>query len=334
MSTPTNPTSPEPTAHLPWQPGTTPLMLAPMQGLTNRGLRGLFADWVKPDVLFTEFMRVRPGSKRPLSAVDQDEAASAAETDRAPLVVQLIGRDTEALLAAAEAAQAAGARHLNINLGCPYGRMNLGSAGGALLKDPSGLADHLRGLRAVCRGSFSVKVRSGYDDPEQIFGLLPLFEECGVDFLVIHPRTVVQKYTGWADHRITARLVTSTKLPVIANGDVTTAAEGLALLRDSGAAGLMLGRGAIRDPLLFERLRGLAPAEPARGERAREIRYYIGELRDRYRLLFRGGDHQVLIKLKTVLTMLRHDPDFSRPIGKLLRTHTLEAFSELLEYLE
>jgi len=331
MSTAANP---DPTNLLPWQPGTVPLMLAPMQGLTNQGLRGLFADWVKPDVLFTEFMRVRPGSRKPLSAVDKEEAATAAATDRAPLVVQLIGRDTEALLAAATAAQEAGARHLNINLGCPYGRMNLGSAGGALLKDPSQLEEHLRGLRAVCRGSFSVKVRSGYDDPEQIFGLLPLFEDCGVDFLVIHPRTVVQKYGGWADHRITARLAVVSKIPVIANGDVTSAAEGLALLAASGAAGLMLGRGAIRDPLLFQRLRGLAPAEPSRPERATALRYYITELRSRYLLLFRGGDSQVLVKLKTVLTMLRTDPDFSRPIGKLLRSHTLETFSELLENLQ
>lgn len=322
--------SPELTHPLPWQPGTVPLMLAPMQGLTNHGLRGLFCDWVKPDVVFTEFIRVRPGSKRPLSEVDHDEAS---HRDRViPLVVQLIGRDSEALVAAAVAAQEIGAQHLNINLGCPYGRMNLGSAGGALLKDPTGLAERLSGLRRVIRGSFSVKVRSGYDDPEQIFGLLPLFEECGVDYLVIHPRTVVQKYSGRADHLITARLVAATSLPVIANGDVTTAAEGLALLAESGAAGLMLGRGAIRDPLIFQRLRGLAPAGPDRAERSAEIRYYITELAGRYRPIFRG-EAQVLIKLKTVLAMLGEDPDFSRQVRKMLRCHALPSMLELLESL-
>jgi len=319
-----------PATHLPWQPGTVPLMLAPMQGLTNHGLRSLFCDWVRPEVVFTEFIRVRPGSKRPLSEVDRDEASRHHQV--IPLVVQLIGRDSEALVAAAVAAQELGAHHLNINLGCPYGRMTLGSAGGALLKDPVGLAERLTALRRVIRGSFSVKVRSGYDDPEQIFKLVVLFEECGVDYLVIHPRTVVQKYSGRADHRITARLVAATRLPVIANGDVTTAAEGLALLADSGAAGLMLGRGAIRDPLLFQRLRGLAPAEPARSERAAEIRYYISRLADNYRPIFRG-DAQVLIKLKTVLAMLREDPDFSRPVRKMLRCHDLAAMLELLENL-
>lgn len=315
---------------LPWQPGTVPLMLAPMQGLTNRGLRGLFCEWVQPDVVFTEFIRVRPGSRRPLSSVDQQEAAD--RDSRVPLVVQLIGRDSAALVAAAVAAQAAGAGHLNINLGCPYGRMSLGSAGGALLKDPSGLAERLSGLRRVITGSFSVKARSGYDDPEQIFQLLPLFEECGVDYLVLHPRTVVQKYGGRADHRITARVVAATRLPVIANGDVTTAAEGLALLAASGAAGLMLGRGAIRDPLIFQRLRGRAPAEPAGAARAAELRYYVSELAARYRLIFQG-DGQVLVKLKTVLSLLREDPEFSRPVRKMLRCGTLAAMLELLENL-
>jgi len=262
--------------------------------------------------------------------VDQDEASQ--RHCVIPLVVQLIGRDGAALVAAAVAAQALGAQHLNINLGCPYGRMNLGSAGGALLKDPSGLAERLTGLRRVIQGSFSVKVRSGYDDPEQIFGLLPLFEDCGVDYLIIHPRTVVQKYGGWADHRITTRMVAATRLPVIANGDVTTTAEGLALLQESGAAGLMLGRGAIRDPLLFERLRGNAPAEPDRADRAQEIRYYIGELQGRYRRIFHG-DQQVLIKLKTVLAMLSVDADFSRPVRKMLRCHSLDVMLELLESL-
>ncbi|NTV14544.1 MAG: tRNA-dihydrouridine synthase family protein [Desulfobulbaceae bacterium] len=306
-------------------------MLAPMQGLTNRGLRGLFRDWVKPDLVFTEFIRVRPGSRRPFSAVDQDEAS---DNDHAiPLVVQLIGRDREALVASALAAQAAGARHLNINLGCPYGRMNLGSAGGALLKCPAELPEQLASLRRVVNGTFSVKIRSGYDDPEQIFNLLPLFEDSGVDYLIIHPRTVVQKFSGRADHRITARMVAATRLPVIANGDVTTAAEGLALLRDSGAAGLMLGRGAIRDPLIFERLRGRSPAEPDRSSRAAEIRYYMSELADRYRTIFRG-DSQVLVKLKTVLSMNREDQEFSRPIGKILRAKTLATFTELLDNLE
>jgi tRNA-dihydrouridine synthase len=315
---------------LPWPAGVRPLMLAPMQGLTNRGLRGVFCDWIKPDVVFTEFIRVRPGSRQPLSESDRLEAGD--RRGGIPLVAQLIGRDTEALVAAARAAGEAGATHLNINLGCPYGRMSLGSAGGALLKNPAGLDLRLSRLRRVASGSFSVKVRSGYDDPEQILQLLPLFADCGVDFLILHPRTVVQKFTGCADHRITARVVAATSLPVIANGDVTTAEQGHRLLAETGAAGLMLGRGAIRDPRLFQRLRGEAPAAPARAERAAELRYYISTLAERYEQIF-NGDTQLLNKLKTVLAMLREDPEFSRPVRGMLRSKSPATMLGLLESL-
>jgi len=315
---------------LPWQPGTHPLMLAPMQGLTNRALRTLFCEWIKPDVVFTEFIRVRPGSRKPISQVDQLEVS--ASNPSVPLVTQLIGRDVSALVAAAEAAQEAGARHLNINLGCPYGRMNAGSAGGALLKNPGNLAQSLKALRAVTLGSFSVKVRSGYDDPEQIFSLLPVFEECGIDFLVLHPRTVVQKFSGSADHHLTARVINTTSIPVIANGDITTASEGHRLMAETGAAGLMLGRGAIRDPLLFKRLRGEAPENPARPERVSELQYYLRELTRGYREIF-SGDPQVLCKLKTVMNMLREDELLGQQIRKILRAKSLERFTFLVEIM-
>lgn len=316
--------------HLPWQPGDTPLMLAPMQGLTNRALRSLFGEWARPDIMFTEFIRIRPGSKKAISPVDHLEAGSTSKD--IPLVVQLIGKDTAGLEAAARAAQEEGAVHLNLNLGCPFGRMNSNSAGGALLKHPEGLDQRLKILRNCIEGSFSVKVRSGYDDPEQTLSLLPIFEECGVDFIVLHPRTVIQKYGGRADHQLTARMVKKTGLPVIANGDITTAAEGEMVLQTTGAAGLMIGRGAIRDPLIFERLRGNAPRQPTRSERAAELKYYITELADRYLDIFQGNS-QALNKLKTILSMLREDEFFGKQIGKVLRSNNLERFLSLVEKL-
>lgn len=316
---------------LPWQPEDgCPLMLAPMQGLTNRALRSLFAEWVKPDIMFTEFIRVRPGSRKGISQVDRLEAGSGSKD--IPLVVQLIGKETVALVAAAQAAQEQGAVHLNLNLGCPFGRMNSGSAGGALLKHSEGLEQRLASLRACTTGSLSVKVRSGYDDPEQIFALLPIFENSGMDFVVLHPRTVLQKYSGEADHELTARVVSSTRLPVIANGDVITAEGGRQVVRETGAAGLMVGRGAIRDPMIFQRLRGAAPQEPSRSERSAELQYYITELTSRYREIFQG-DNQALNKLKTILNMLGDDPLFGSQVRKVLRAKNLESFTILAKQL-
>jgi len=315
---------------LPWQPGTTPLMLAPMQGLTNRALRAYFIEHVRPDVIFTEFMRVNTApAGAGLTAADLRDIAS--EQEGVPLVVQLVGHGREALVLAARAAQEGGAAHINLNMGCPYGRMGGGLTGGGMLRRPDDLAEVIPALREAIDGSFSIKIRAGYDDPDQILSLLPLFESSGVDFLVLHPRTVVQKYDGVADHGVTARVVRETRLPVIANGDIRNAADGGRMLGETGAAGLMLGRGAIGDPSLFLRLRGLGNCEPGREERRRELGRYLREVLTRYGQLF-CGDTQVLNKVKEILAYL-DDPELSKPLKELQRAKTLRAFEAALHGL-
>lgn len=315
----------------PWLAGHPPLMLAPMQGLTNRALRALFIDWVRPDTVFTEFMRVNPGGARqPLRAGDLREVA--ATEGGVPLVVQLIGHDHEALVAAAVGAQEAGAVHINLNLGCPYGRMTSGLTGGGMLRRPEALAELIPALRRVIAGTFSVKVRAGYDDPRQILTLLPLFESAGVDFLVLHPRTVVQEYEGRADHAVTASVVRQTRMPVIANGDIRSAADGLRVLGETGAAGLMLGRGAIADPLLFQRLRGKAPAEPSGEERVAMLQRYLGELLKGYGGMF-CGETQVLGKIKGVLATM-DDPHLAKVLKTLKKARTVRVFTDVLNGLQ
>lgn len=315
---------------LPWQPDTTPLMLAPMQGLTNRGLRDLFARWVQPDTLFTEFMRVAPGETgKRLSATDLQEMAP--HEAGIPLVVQLIGHGTGALVEAAEIAQENGAVHINLNLGCPFGRMTTGLTGGGILQQPELLQELIPALRAAVSGSFSVKLRSGHTDPQQIFSLLRLFEDSKVDFLVLHPRTVVQEYEGLADHTITARVVQATGIPVIANGDVRSAAEGLQLLEQTRAAGLMLGRGAIADPLLFQRLRQRVTEQPDRTERAAMLRFYLAALLDRYQGIF-CGEQQILGKVKSVFACM-DDPAFTRQIKGLKKATSIGKFLDLVQQL-
>ena len=113
---------------LPWDSEQKPLMLAPLQGLTNRATRSLFIDWVRPDVVFTEFMRVSSVGRKHLSKNDLKEAVST--TGGVPLVAQLVGNNSQALVKAAEHAEAAGALHINLNMGCPYGRTASGASGG------------------------------------------------------------------------------------------------------------------------------------------------------------------------------------------------------------
>ena len=301
-------------------------MLAPMQGVTNRALRTLFINRVRPDVVFTEFVRAQADIQKCISDSDRREIDIGCNTT--PLVVQLIGSNIDFLVAAADTVQELGAEHLNINLGCPYGRMTKSTAGGALLKTPADLPLMLKSLRKTVLGSFSVKIRSGYEDPSQLLSLITIFEDCGIDFLIVHPRTVQQQFNGLADHNVTAAVVRQTSLPVIANGDIWTVADGDRVLSQTGAAGLMLGRGAIADPLLFERLRGNYAALSTPAQRAEELRDYLQELLARYQELF-CGDQQVLWKMKEVLTFIK-DPWFAKQMRKLKKTKSLAEFSSTL----
>jgi len=315
---------------LPWLPGETPLMLAPMQGLTNRALRSLFVKWVRPDVVCTEFMRVNPvAAKKRLAPGDLREISPS--EGGVPLVVQLIGHGREALVSAAQAAQDAGAVHINLNMGCPYGRMTSGLTGGGMLKRPELLEEIIMALREAITGTFSVKLRAGYEDPEQVFSLLPLFEAANLDFLVLHPRTVRQAYNGFADHGITGEVVKRTSIPVITNGDIRSSAAGLRILKETGAAGLMLGRGGIGEPMLFERLRGRASAEPDCQERRAMLRRYLSDLLPLYSDLF-CGDSQVLGKIKGVVANVV-DPGLDRELKQLTRAKTLSLFREALKDL-
>lgn len=307
---------------LPWS-GTEPvLMLAPMQGLTNRAMRACMIEHSAPDVVFTEFVRVQAKSRKRVTRSDLKEISE--HRSPVPLVVQLIGHGAEALAEAARMVQDAGAEYLNLNLGCPYGRMTSGATGGELLRDPLKLAELLHALRKAVPGSFSVKCRAGYDDPRQIFELLPIYEDAGIDFLILHPRTVEQQYRGHADHEITAEVVSKTELPVIANGDINTAERGKLLLDQAGVAGLMLGRSALADSLLFRRLRGELPAEVNEKQRREDVYDFIDDLLPRYQELF-CGDRQALMKMKDVLNFIP-DEELQRDLGRMKRAKDIETF--------
>ena len=296
------------TTRLPWGTNPYPLLLAPMQGITNRGLREVFGTTVRPDALFTEFVRVRPGAAIPVSNVDFIEATT--EVPGIPLVVQVIGSADEGVVEATRDLVARGVQHINVNMGCPWGRMTSVLAGGGMFRAPETVEPMLRELREIVPGSLSVKTRTGIDDERQIFDVMPAFEAAGIDFLVVHARTVQQKYTGVANHDLTREIVERTGVPVIANGDVESVADASQVMERTEAAGLMLGRGAVADPWLFNRIRGTAPARPDGPQRQRELAQHLTLLLDAYEGIFHG-DAQILAKLKSVVALIQ-DPDQAR----------------------
>lgn len=297
-----------------------------MQGLTNRALRGVYAETAKPDLLFTEFVRVRPRAKVMVARSDFTEAL--ATSPGIPLIVQVIGCAEEGVVAATRELVDRGVQHINVNMGCPFGRMTSVLAGGGMFRSPETVEPMLRELRTIVPGSLSVKTRMGLDDERQLFEILPAFENGGVDFLIVHARTVKQKYQGAANHTITQELVESTSLPVIANGDIRNPEQARQVLAQTGAQGLMLGRGAIADPKLFERIRGNAEPEPETLQHKREIAAHLAQLLEAYKEVF-CGDAQVLSKLRETFAHFS-DPNLRRFGRKLAKRKLLAEVSSML----
>jgi len=301
-------------------------MLAPMQGLTNRGLRAVYAKTARPDVLFTEFVRVAARGQSLITHSDLLEATTC--PPGIPLVVQVIGCLDEGVLEATRLLVDRGVEHINVNMGCPFGRMNSVLAGGGMFKHPDTIEPMLTQMRKLVPGSLSVKTRTGLEDEREILPLLPAFENAGIDFLVVHSRTVRQKYKGQANHDLTREIVASTQLPVIANGDITDPQRAAQVLEHTQAAGLMLGRGAIADPRLFERIRGTEPERPLGPSNQKQLKKHLLALLEEYEKLF-CGDAQVLSKMKETLVHIKQ-PDVARWAKKLVKRRTLTDFRMML----
>ncbi len=302
-------------------------MLAPMQGLTNRALREVYGRLAKPDVLFTEFVRVRPKAKKMVADADFIEAT--ARVPGVPLVVQVIGCADDGVVDAVRELVSRGVEHINVNMGCPFGRMTSVLAGGGMFKHPETVYPMLAALREIVPKSLSVKTRLGIDNPRSIFSVLDSFAKAHVDFVVVHSRTVRQKYKGNADHKLSREVVQTASMPVIANGDIRSVSDADRVLAQTQAAGLMLGRGAIADHKLFERIRGHAPENPSVEERTQEVLARLRALLAGYREIF-CGDSQVMTKFKEVVAHI-DDPGLAKLMKRLRRAKSCDQLQQVLK---
>jgi tRNA-dihydrouridine synthase len=228
-----------------------------------------------PDIYVTEYLRVHRDShpeKWILRSIRD------LETEK-PIMAQMIGNDPEHLVRTAKEIQrlvpCAG---IDINLGCPAPTVCGKQAGGALLRNHELIRRIAVELRPIVQGRLTIKTRIGFETPAEFDSLLELFATLPLDSLAIHGRTVRERYQSDVHTAEIARAVAALPFPVFANGSIVSVASARAMLRKSGAAGLMIGRGAIRDPWLFDGIRDdLAGREPQR-RRLHEVLAYLREL--------------------------------------------------------
>jgi tRNA-dihydrouridine synthase B len=252
------------------------LALAPMQDVTDLPFWRLMAEYGGADVYYTEYFRVHRDShleKWILESLTQNPTGR-------PAIAQMIGNDIPSLVRTARELQQYPIAAIDLNLGCPAPVVYRKCAGGGLLREPERIDAILGALREAVSIRFTVKTRVGFDDPAVFERLLPIFARHSLDLLTVHGRTVADMYRGGIRHDLIAQAVASLPCPVLANGNVNSAAEGLEALRLTGAHGLMIGRGAIANPWIFEQIRGLRRGEAVTEATGPEILGYIRRLYD------------------------------------------------------
>ena len=185
-----------------------------------------------------------------------------------PAVMQIMGRAPALLADAASLAEAAGASGIDLNFGCPSSQVTRHGAGGAILKDPELAREIVRQVRAAVKTPVSVKMRAGWDSPDEMPGLLNAIADAGPDLIALHFRTVAEQYlalpSGERERRFAmAAEQLNGRCPWLMNGDFATAEEMRQTAERFGAAGAMAARGFLRDPGLFRRAYGLDAPDAA-----------------------------------------------------------------------
>jgi tRNA-dihydrouridine synthase B len=198
--------------------------------------------------------------------------------DEHPLAIQLFGSDPGPMAEAARMVQEAGADIVDLNFGCPVKKVTRTGAGATLLEDPD-LAPRLVGAVAEAVDlPVSVKLRRGVPNGSRsCLELGPRLVEAGAASLTLHPRSAQQMYTGTADHSLTAELVSLVDVPVVASGDIVSRAKAQAVLATTGAAAVMVGRGAQGNPWVLRQIIEGGSREPTREEVAAELVLFIRE---------------------------------------------------------
>lgn len=211
----------------------------------------------------------RPDTPRPAAQSDAGQGGTPTGT-WVPTSVQIAGRDARWMAEAARIAEAGGAPIIDINMGCPAKKVTSGYSGSALMKTPDHALALIEAVTAAVSVPVTLKLRLGWDDDSRNAARIARrAEAAGVRMIAVHGRTRCQFYAGRADWGAIGEVVRAVSVPVIANGDIVDSASARAALAASGAAGVMVGRGARGRPWVLAEiaadLNGAAPPQRPRG---------------------------------------------------------------------
>jgi len=280
-------------------------VLAPMAGVTDTIFRRFIRNLGGCGLIMTEFtsshgVSASLGARKPTRTLRY----LAFDPEEHPISAQLFGADPAVMTDAARVCQDLGFDILDINFGCPVGKVVRCNGGSALLRDLPLVERLLRAVRKAIAIPLTMKYRAGWNDDELVHvRMAKLAEECGLQAVALHPRTREQGFAGKADWRRIAEVKAAVKIPVIGNGDVFTPEDAVRMVRETNCDAVMIGRAASANPWIFRQIAQYletgAYDQPSERDRYDMMRRY-------YAMLMERNERDTVGKMKQFATYFTH----------------------------
>ena len=302
-------------------------VLAPMEGITDITFRRMIRSCGGCGLAVTEFVNCE-GLTRDVERV---WAKTTCEQDDGASSVQIYGRNPESLARAAAMAEQRGAQIIDLNLGCPAKKVVSGNAGSALMREPELCARIFHLVKQAITIPMTVKMRLGWSPSTMnAVEIAKIAESEGAAMIAVHGRTREDAYRGHSRWELVRPVVEAVHVPVIVNGDILTRGDARQALEQSGACGVMIGRGMLRNPWLMlqisQEMAGGPVFEPTLQERADFMNRYIDTLREAD--MTEGGR---LGKFKCFIGYFTRGLAYSTQMReKIYKTGSLDAMREIL----
>lgn len=311
--------------------GERPVFLAPMEDVTDPAFR-LMCKKFGADMVYTEFV----SSDALIRSVNKTTQKLTICDEERPVAIQIYGKDTAAMVDAARIVEEARPDILDINFGCPVKKVAGKGAGAGMLQNIPKMLEITRAVVEAVDIPVTVKTRLGWDaDHKIIVELAEQLQDCGIAALAIHGRTRAQMYTGEADWTLIGEVKNNPRMhiPIIGNGDVTSAAGAKECFDRYGVDAIMIGRGSIGRPWIFREVKHYLergeelPAEP--------FEWYLNVLREEVlNSVARLDERRGIIHIRRHLAatpLFKGIPNFRETRIAMLRTESVEELFGLFE---
>lgn len=304
------------------------IYLAPLQGITDRVYRNLFAVYFNGvDLALTPFIPSHKKMKKTHSILAGFHPDGNGGMKAVPQIMSSHARD---FIWLANELFDMGYTSVNLNLGCPFPMVVKKGRGAGMLCHPDRIEVFLEEALPVLKPALSVKLRLGLKSPDDILDVIEIFNRFALECLIIHPRTASQMYEGEVDLEMFGRCLELSAHPVIYNGDIDTAAKYKALaFRFPSVAGWMIGRGLIGNPFLAEEMKGAVPRQM--DEKLAVMRSFHDGLFGSYTESLSGPAHLVN-KMKEIWTyMSNFFCDSAKVRKRVYKTHSVPRYLEAVD---